>query len=81
MISKPSDQPLLDRAVGRAVGKVLVWLARRAHARGDRHGFDHIRAAVAAGNSAPCSGEGRCRLTWPTTEGILSTAATTGGKS
>lgn len=81
MISLPSEQPMLDRLVGRLVGKVLVWMARRAYARGDRHAFDHVRAAVAAGNSAPCHGEGRCRLTWPTTEGILSTAATTGRKS
>lgn len=54
--------PWLDRFVSRQVGKALVWLARRAHARGDRHEFNHIRAAVDAGNSAPCERDGRCQL-------------------
>jgi hypothetical protein len=63
--------PRLDRLVSRQVGRVLVWLARRAHARGDRHEFNHIRAAVTAGNSAPCERDGRCQLERNNTEGIV----------
>jgi len=63
--------PRLDRFVSRQVGRVLVWLARRAHARGDRHEFNHIRAAVTAGNSAPRERDGHCRLEWNSTEGTV----------
>lgn len=54
--------PWLDRFASRLVGQVLVQLARRACARGDLHEFEHIRAAVAAGNSGPCERTGQCRL-------------------
>lgn len=54
--------PRLDRFVARRVEKALVWLARRAHTRGDLHEFNHVRAAVTAGNSAPCERDGKCHL-------------------
>ena len=54
--------PWLDRWVARRTGFVLVWLGRRALERGDRHEFEHMRAAVNAGNSAPCERAGCCRL-------------------
>lgn len=67
-MTSPADAPWLDRTVSRLAGNILVWLARRAKRRGDQHQFDHYRAA---GNSAPCAHEGRCRLGWPNTEGIV----------
>lgn len=54
--------PWLDRRVAKAVGRILVWLARRAAARDDFHEFKHLRAAVDAGNSRPCERAGNCRL-------------------
>jgi hypothetical protein len=44
--------PLVDRAVAHVVGKVLVWLGKRALDRGDYRLFNHTWVAVMAGNTA-----------------------------
>lgn len=52
----------LERFVSKRAADLLVWLARRAHSRGDQHKFRHLRGAVDAGNSAPCDRDGECHL-------------------
>lgn len=54
--------PWLDRTLGNQLGRLLAWLGKRALRRGDRHEFNHILAAVLAGNSQHCTPQ-ECTLT------------------
>ena len=63
-MSKRSSEPLADYWVGQFAGRLLVWLGKRAFDRGDFHEYDHVRAALVAGNSEHREGES-CRLMWP----------------
>lgn len=51
---------MIERACGRIAGRLLVIAGRRAIARGDRHEFDHIRAAIELGNTAGTSHDHGC---------------------
>jgi hypothetical protein len=52
----------LEHVIGRLVGSVIVWLARRAYYRGDLHEYNHMEEALKAGNSSPCSNGLPCSL-------------------